>query len=134
MRVKITDKLEKLIEIVTEGNGGCLFVNGKAYNDLDQTVEKAELHDGQQVLVVGGAGGPNISTFLENPEFKTIVCLLEGRPKVELLYNGKDHEFEGRKFHEICDNQGPTMVVVKDTKDLIFGFYCPIDWTSQGGW
>lgn len=47
VKVKIADKCERIIEIVTDGGGGCLFVDGKAIADLEQTVEKTELHNSQ---------------------------------------------------------------------------------------
>ena len=57
LRVKITDSLEKLVNTVTEDNGGSLFAAGKALTNLNWTVEKANLHDGQQVLVIGSDYG-----------------------------------------------------------------------------
>ena len=42
-KIKITDKLEKLLELATDDGLGSLFANGKALNDLEMTVEKANL-------------------------------------------------------------------------------------------
>ena len=46
LKVKISDKLEQVIELATDGGGGALFANGKPLIDYDMTVEKAELHEG----------------------------------------------------------------------------------------
>ena len=35
-------------------------------------------------------------------------------------------------FHKNCDNQGPTLSVVKDTKGYVFGGYLSVSWTGSG--
>ena len=58
LKVKISDKLESVIEIVTDGDGGSLIVDGKAFIELEDTIEKANLHENQQLLVLlGGISG-----------------------------------------------------------------------------
>ena len=47
----MTDSLDTLVQIVTDQKGGFLFANGKSIDDLDQTVEKLGLLDGQQIFV-----------------------------------------------------------------------------------
>lgn len=36
-------------------------------------------------------------------------------------------------FHERCDNKGPTLILIKDTNDNIFGGVNTINWTNSGG-
>lgn len=45
LKVKITDKLDKIVDLATGGGGGNLFAGGKPIIELDVTVEKADLHD-----------------------------------------------------------------------------------------
>ena len=46
VKVKLTDQLQKVVELITDGASGQFFASGKAITDLEQTVEKAELHEG----------------------------------------------------------------------------------------
>ena len=52
VKIKLTDTLQKLVEIVTDGSSGTLFVSGKAFPDLELTIEKAELHDGRHFHLI----------------------------------------------------------------------------------
>ena len=36
-------------------------------------------------------------------------------------------------FHKLCDNKGPTLIIVKTDKNKIFGGFTPLDWNSKGG-
>lgn len=36
-------------------------------------------------------------------------------------------------FHSLCDDQGPTLVVVETRSGLIFGGYADVSWSSDGG-
>ena len=38
-----------------------------------------------------------------------------------------------KDFHKKCDNQGPTLTLVKTTKNKIFGGFTPLAWKSHGG-
>jgi len=38
------------------------------------------------------------------------------------------------KFHSLCDNQGPTIVVVETTAGVLFGGFASVSWTSKGTW
>ena len=36
-------------------------------------------------------------------------------------------------FHKYCDNKGPTLIIVKTTKNKIFGGFTLLDWKDNGG-
>ena len=36
-------------------------------------------------------------------------------------------------FHKLCDNKGPTLIIIKTDKNHIFGGFTPLDWNSKGG-
>ena len=36
-----------------------------------------------------------------------------------------------KRFHENCDNQGPTLMIVKTNSGHIFGGYNPVSWVSD---
>ena len=37
-----------------------------------------------------------------------------------------------KDFHKHCDNEGPTLILVKTTKNKIFGGFTPLDWDMSG--
>lgn len=45
-----------------------------------------------------------------------------------LLYIASIDGDSSQSFHSYCDNKGPTLVVIKTTKDLIFGGYTSLAW------
>jgi hypothetical protein len=51
-----------------------------------------------------------------------------------LLHQASTHGFQGSTFHQRCDNQGPTLVLVKSTNGRIFGGVNFISWTSVDGY
>ena len=52
--------------------------------------------------------------------------------KVELIYRGNRDGSQSEKFHELCDNKGPTIVLYKNEKGNIFGGYASISWQNRG--
>ena len=53
--------------------------------------------------------------------------------KFELLYRGSRDGWRCSDFHKRCDNQGPTLVLVKSSKDKCCGGYTSVSWQSSGG-
>ena len=37
-----------------------------------------------------------------------------------------------KDFHKYCDNKGPTLTLIKTTKNKIFGGFTPLNWESDG--
>ncbi|RIA94610.1 hypothetical protein C1645_817774 [Glomus cerebriforme] len=55
--------------------------------------------------------------------------------KFKLLLRGSRDGMNSDKFHQICDNKGSTLVIVKiDGTRKIIGGYNPFSWTSSGIW
>ena len=54
--------------------------------------------------------------------------------KSELLYRMSRDGIEINTFHKLCDNKGPTILLIKLTDDNILGLYNPLDWDSKSGW
>ena len=40
---------------------------------------------------------------------------------------------KGEDFHKYCDNKGPTLTLIKTTRNRIFGGFSPLSWKNQGG-
>jgi hypothetical protein len=76
------------------------------------------------------------STLLTKPAH---VELLNGwygnrSQKWKLLYKGTVHGFGSKDFHNRCNNQGETLIVVQTTLGYIFGAWTPVVWRSAGGY
>ncbi len=54
-----------------------------------------------------------------------------GDYKWKLLYRASEHEYTGKSFHECCDDNGPTLIVIKSSKGWIFGGYTTQSWSGD---
>eukprot|EP00347_Sterkiella_histriomuscorum_P023238 403335421 len=52
------------------------------------------------------------------------------KAEIKLLYQGTRDGFEASKFHQLCDNQGPTIAFVLSELGKTFGGYTSLPWTS----
>ena len=53
---------------------------------------------------------------------------------LELLYRGTRDGTQPEKFHNLCDDKGPTITLFKNEKGNIFGGYSSISWKNNGGY
>ena len=67
-------------------------------------------------------------------EFSLKLFEWSGYKKIELVYRGTRDGTLSKNFHEKCDNQGPTITLIKNEKGNIFGGFSSISWTSQNSW
>ena len=51
--------------------------------------------------------------------------------KIELLYRLSRDGEEIKKFHELCDNKGPTLTLFKTNDGNIAGLFTPLSWDTQ---
>ena len=51
--------------------------------------------------------------------------------KFELIFKMSIHGYSSYDFHENCDNMGPTLILIKTTKDRIFGGFTPLNWKEE---
>ena len=65
-------------------------------------------------------------------EFLKKIYEWSGYKSMELLYRGTRDGSSSEKFHEKCDNQGPTICLYKNEKGYIFGGYASISWKNEG--
>ena len=54
--------------------------------------------------------------------------------KFELLWKGSRDGFKAATFHTKCNNQGPTLTVIKSQHDKVFGGFTSVPWTSANKW
>ena len=55
-----------------------------------------------------------------------------GDYKWKLLYRASEHEYTAKSFHEYCDDEGPTLIVVKSSGGWVFGGYTTQSWSGCG--
>ncbi|EFC36767.1 predicted protein [Naegleria gruberi] len=51
----------------------------------------------------------------------------------QLLYRGSRDGFKAEHFHSKCDNQGPTLTIIKSEHNQIFGGFTSKSWRSRSG-
>ena len=56
------------------------------------------------------------------------------RFQVRQLFRGSRDGFSNDKFHALCDNQGPLLVLVKTGKDILIGGFSSVPWKNSGGY
>eukprot|EP00347_Sterkiella_histriomuscorum_P024235 403331842 len=70
---------------------------------------------------------------LQRESYSTISTYMKdwNRAQLKLLYQGSRHGFESQTFHQLCDNQGPTIAFVLSEFGQTFGGYTSISWTLE---
>ena len=54
--------------------------------------------------------------------------------KAKLLYRKSRDGDSYEKFHNLCDNQGPTLILIKSIEQFIIGAYTPLNWDNTSKW
>ncbi len=57
---------------------------------------------------------------------------LGNESKWELIYRASEHAYTGKSFHELCNDKGPTLIVIKSTGGCIFGGFTTQSWSGKG--
>ena len=78
----------------------------------------------------------NSSTIVSEDEVKMIKNWINPNENInlELLYRASRDGDEVRTFHRLCDEKGPTLVIVKNSYNSRFGGFTTIPWSSTGGY
>ncbi|GBC10234.1 hypothetical protein RclHR1_09460007 [Rhizophagus clarus] len=80
--------------------------------------------------IINAQGAALISSWIDKK--KGIPYRLKDIPfEFKLIYRASREGFNTEKFHECCDNKGPTVVIIKvQNSGEIIGGYNPLDWRS----
>jgi hypothetical protein len=71
------------------------------------------------------------STILDNSQANQILDWYTGSVTTwKSLYVGSKDGFQAAIFHQLCDNKGETLTVIKDDQGFIFGGYTTRSWTG----
>jgi len=49
----------------------------------------------------------------------------------ESIFNTKENGYNSKDFHKYCDDKEPTLILIKTTKDKIFGGFTPLNWKNN---
>ena len=72
-----------------------------------------------------------IITMKEDLDFiQLISSKLSNIKKFKLLYRASENEYSAKRFHEACDNHGPTITIIKNQIGNVFGGYTKVKWQS----
>jgi len=75
------------------------------------------------------------STILSSSAWDIVLRFFDSPPTSRrLLWRGSIHGFAASTFHSKCDNQGPTLTVIRTTTGYIFGGFNDQNWTSSCTW
>ena len=51
-----------------------------------------------------------------------------------LLFRGSTHGWSPDKFHQLCDDKGPTITIMKSKAARVFGGFTQLSWGGNSGW
>ena len=52
--------------------------------------------------------------------------------KIKLIFKMTEYGNKSEDFHKFCDYKGPTLILIKTTKNIIFGGFTPLNWNKSG--
>ena len=59
---------------------------------------------------------------------------MNGSFTLRLLFRGTRDGMTNDKFHELCDDQGPLLVIIKTNKDILIGGFCSISYKNDNSY
>ncbi|KAJ8309041.1 hypothetical protein KUTeg_013915 [Tegillarca granosa] len=71
---------------------------------------------------------------LTDKDKKQLEKWIGGRQKFELLYKITRDGCSNATFHNLCNNKGPTVTVLYNTNQTVFGGYTSVSWNSGGNY
>ena len=73
------------------------------------------------------------SAIVESDELAQLKAWLPSNTSdLELIYRASEHGWKAEDFHRMCDDQGATLIVVKDVQGYVFGGYTATPWSIDG--
>ena len=51
----------------------------------------------------------------------------------KLIFRMDENNYKSEEFHKACDNQGPTLILIKTKTQRTFGGFTPLNWDSKRG-
>ena len=128
---------EKFKNVYEGNNNNCLINNLLSYTNYEfriRVIYNEQNGNWSEIKKVKTCLDSNIFNGIQK-EKEFINKLLEwtNSKSLELLYRKSKNGTQPEKFHNLCDNKGPTITLFKNEKGNIFGGYASISWKSNGG-
>jgi hypothetical protein len=105
--------------------------------EINQLVEKINAFG--KVSTMSNSNAFNSSSIINNDITKqnSIIKWIkekinENDVKFELIFKMSKDGSKAEDFHKKCNDQGPTLIIIKTTKDRIFGGFTPLNWKNKG--
>ncbi len=70
----------------------------------------------------------NKSCIIDNEEYEKYLIKWVGNYNWKLLHTASIYNYSLASFHSHCDNQGPTLIIIKSSEGWIFGGYTTQSW------
>jgi hypothetical protein len=74
-----------------------------------------------------------MATLIQDDEMRTLNQWIGNRVKYTLLYRISRDGCNAWTFHTKCDAKGPTVTIIYNTKDTVYGGYTSQSWQSSSG-
>ena len=141
----------------------CIYIenNIKEINLMNENIQKSNNWNLFEILFSPEEEG--INTFLNNVKtFGKVICSEKNKIKssiikddiekqnliinwikekinkniieFDLIFKMNENGSKSDDFHKYCDNKGPTLVLLKTTKQKIFGGFTPLNWKVGSGY
>ena len=124
---------------VYEGNNtNCLINNLLPYTNYEfriRPIYNEQTGDWTEIKKVKTCLDSNILYDIpKKNEFINKLLEWTNSKSLELLYRKTKDGTQPEKFHNLCDNKGPTITLFKNEKGNVFGGYASISWKSEGNY
>jgi len=140
-------EIENNINIINKANSFIEMIEDSKNNEIIFTPEEKELDKFIEpiknfglIKTFNSEIGLKLSLIINNDINNTKLILdwiketiNKDEIKFELIFRMSENGTNSEDFHKYCDNKGPTLTLVKTTKNKLFGGFTPLNWKKNGG-
>ena len=136
--INIINKTNSFIEMIEDSKNNEIMFTPEE-NELDKFIEQVK----NLGLIITNSNTENNglkSSLIIKNEIKNIELITnwiketinKDEIKFELIFRMSENGTKSADFHKYCDNKGPTLTLVKTSKNKKFGGFTPLNWQSSG--
>ena len=98
-------------------------------NDIEELVDSPiESSDSESLSF---SSNVLLDTHIINHQYDDYLIEWFGGLQWKLIYRASEHDYTTESFHEYCDNQGSTLILIKSSEGWIFGGYTTQSWETS---